>query len=150
MKGSKVTNEFLKRMNIETSDSAIDLNKIVRKMLTNYVDILFKERFSDKYELLCCLDTNGRFIYICPNHINVMGFYPEELCGMNGFEIIHPEDVNRMNEFLIEMLNSKQPKVVIYRINHKLGHWLTMKSICTPYIIDGEVAAMINFSNRCY
>jgi PAS domain S-box-containing protein len=77
-----------------------------------------------------------------------MGFESHELVGINGFEIIYPDDAGKMNDLMLELLHTKKPKEMVYRIKHKKGHWLTMQSICTPYIVDNEVAALINFSNR--
>lgn len=140
--------EFFKRINVEKENlEPVDLNKILRKMLSNYVNILLKERLADKFELLCCLNTEGRFNYICPNHYKVMGFESDELLGVNGIEIIHPDDMEKMENLLFEMLQTKQPTEMVYRIKHKNGNWLTMHSICTPYIIDGEVVTLVNFSN---
>lgn len=140
---------FMNNINIEkvTENSPIDLNKIIRKMLSNYVNLLLKERFLDKYDLLCCLDSKGYFTYICPNHFKVMGFTSQELRGMNGFEIIHPDDIEKMSHLMVDINLTKRPIEMTYRIKHKQGHWLGMKTICTPYIVDGEVIALINFSS---
>jgi len=149
-KDTKVTYEYLKRMNVEQSDAVIkvDLNKIIRKMLTNYADLLMADRFYNKYVLLCCLDMNGEFIYLCPNHSKVIGFAAEELIGKKGYDMIHPDDVKRVNHFIVDVLSSKQPKEITYRIKHKQGNYVTVQSVCMPYLVEDRAAAIICFSNN--
>lgn len=50
---------------------------------------LIAENSSD---LITISDTNGRFSYVSPSSMPMLGYRPEELIGVNGYEIIHPED----------------------------------------------------------
>lgn len=130
----------------EIENTPIDLNQIIRKMLSNYVNLLLKERLLDNYDLLCCLDSKGYFTYVCPNHFKIMGYKSQELTGVFANDIIHPDDLEKMSNLIVEMYLTKQPIEINYRIKHKQGHWLGMKSICTPYMVNGEMLALINFS----
>jgi two-component system CheB/CheR fusion protein len=50
---------------------------------------LIAENSSD---LITISDTNGKFSYVSPSSLPMLGYRPEELIGVNGYEIIHPED----------------------------------------------------------
>jgi PAS domain S-box-containing protein len=115
-------------------------------MLTQYASLLVKERFNGNYQLLCCMDRQGYYRYICPNHKKVLGYDVHELRGANGFGILHPDDLRYLEERLHAQVLNKQPVEAAHRLRHKDGRWISVNSILTPYLSNGEVIAWVNFS----
>lgn len=135
------------QLELDTYDELISVKDIIPKMLSRYASMLFEERFAGNYELLYCLNMNGYFRYICPNHKEHMGFESHELVGVNLFDILHQDDIRKMDVLVTEMIEKKQPMEVNYRIQHKNGDWVAMNTIATPFMVDSELAALVNFSN---
>src|SRR3972149_822679 len=96
------------------------------------------------YDLIIEIGINGRFLYLSPNHKNVLGYEPSELLGRDIFEYVHPDDrPAAMVEFAraAKTLSSGQ---VIYRYRHKNGEWRWLESTGKPFqIATGEVRAVI-------
>jgi PAS domain S-box-containing protein len=124
----------------------VELSKLIPKILMQYANMLFEERFNGGFELLCCLDMNGYLKYVCPNHKEILGYESSELVGINAMEILHPGEIEFLESRFREISIKKHPIEAAYRIKHKNGEWLNMNSICTPFLVDGEVAALVNFS----
>jgi PAS domain S-box-containing protein len=124
----------------------VNVINLVQNMLTQYASLLVKERFNGSYQLLCCIDRQGYYRYICPNHKELLGYEIRELTGTNGFEILHPEDKRSLEERLQEQALNKQPVGATHRLRHKDGRWISVSSILTPYLSNGEVVAWVNFS----
>lgn len=129
-------------------DKPLSVKDIIPKMLSRYASMLLEERFAGNCELLCCLNMSGYFRYICPNHKEHMGFESHELVGANVFDMLHQDDIRKMSVLVTEMTEKKRPMEVNYRIQHKNGDWVTMNTIATPFLVDSELVALVNFSNR--
>jgi len=93
------------------------------------------------------MNLNGAFIYMCPNHYKVLGFNLEELHGESYLNVIHPDDIKIMKIRLKEIMKTRKPVLINYRIKRGKGCWIRIHSICTPYILNGKVKTFIFFSN---
>jgi PAS domain S-box-containing protein len=84
---------------------------------------LISENTSD-YIAICDLD--GNFQYVSPSHINI-GWKPEEMMGTSGYELIHPEDLDRLFPLLEGALSdeetTKSSEVIEFRAKAKDGSW---------------------------
>lgn len=80
-------------------------------------NMVFKELAESSRELICFLDSDGRFVYVNPSYRRVLGYKPAELTGKYKFdEIAHPERVMFGNSDNLEAFEC--------RLRHKNGSWV--------------------------
>ncbi len=90
------------------------------------------------------IDLKGNFTYTSPQIYNILGYYPNELIGVNGFEFIHPEDLPKIIKEMEKLLkktkkNSVKTISMTYRILHKKGHYLFLSAKGSLVEIEGNL-----------
>jgi PAS domain S-box-containing protein len=102
---------------------------------------LIAENSSD---LITISDTNGRFSYVSPSSLPMLGYRPEELLGVNGYEIIHPEDRELVRRELHEpFLREQRLRRGVFRLIRKTGGFIWIDTIARPvFDKDGVLSAM--------
>ena len=63
-------------------------------------------------------DLNGIFLYVSPQVYDILGYKPEEVIGINGFQFIHPEDLPLLASKFQNLIKSGGPVQVEYRASH--------------------------------
>ncbi len=73
--------------------------------------------------MVAVLDKNALYTYLSPSHKNALGYAPEELLGKTGFDLIHPEDRERMSVLLTKALSGEinDSRQAYYRLIHRNG-----------------------------
>ncbi|MEI9962241.1 MAG: PAS domain S-box protein [Limisphaerales bacterium] len=75
-------------------------------------------------DILTVLSREGVIIYKSPSVEKVLGYEPKELIGQNVFNLVHPEDMERvMREFQMALAQPEKIAKVQYRYRHKDGSW---------------------------
>jgi PAS domain S-box-containing protein len=70
--------------------------------------------------------------YVSPSSINVTGYTPEEIIAMVPFAIIHPDDINTLeNNITYNVYNGFENFTAEFRILHKRGEWRYCSSLFT-------------------
>ncbi len=62
-------------------------------------------------DLVCLQELDGRYLYVSPSSKRLLGYEPEELLGVDPFDLIHPEDVPRVRSGPQEDLLRGEPQV---------------------------------------
>lgn len=87
--------------------------EMYQQLLSNGVDVFFLT--NDKNEISYC----------SANITKVFGYAADELIGMNGFALVHPDDLQTaITAFEAEMKNPDQNRSVDIRFRRKDGSWL--------------------------
>jgi PAS domain S-box-containing protein len=89
-----------------------------RSVLENTQDVIYRQNAH-----------TGRFEYVSPSAMAVLGYAPDELMALNseaGYEMVHPEDVPIMEAGLARLEETGKAEIV-YRQRAKDGsyHWLS-------------------------
>ena len=102
---------------------------------------LIAENSSD---LITISDTNGRFSYVSPSSLPMLGYRPEELIGVNGYEIVHPEDRESVRRELHEpFLKEQRLRRGVFRLIRKTGGFIWIDTIAPPvFDKNGALSAM--------
>jgi diguanylate cyclase (GGDEF)-like protein/PAS domain S-box-containing protein len=75
-------------------------------------------------DLLRLLDLRGKTTYVSPSVERLLGYGVEEFQALPAFALVHPDDVERSRQFLVDVSNGLRPAgVLTYRIRHKLGEY---------------------------
>mgnify|MGYP000886973511 CR=1 FL=1 len=101
------------------------------------------EHMLDMYKKV---DVNGLIQYMSPSHKNILGYEPDSLVGTLVFDLVHPEDRDRITAVFYEHLQKRLPARVEYRCRHTDGHYLYLETIGNWLWEGDEVTAVIMVS----
>jgi diguanylate cyclase (GGDEF)-like protein/PAS domain S-box-containing protein len=105
-------------------------------------------RAEDKYRLLAenatdvvtRHDLQGRYVYVSPSVVPVIGWAPDDMLGRSCFELIHPDDVEMVTRELVAA-SAERVVTIDYRIRHRDGSYVWVASSCRWVLDpDGEIA----------
>ena len=92
---------------------------------------LMSETMSD---LVSLHEPDGRYFYISPSITELLGYLPDSLIGMAPEEIIHPEDLSKIESLFQQAIALKDKNSAIGQIRKKTinGEYLWFESIVQP------------------
>ena len=106
--------------------------KYFRAITENAADVLF------------IVDVQGMVTYCSPSVERILGYRPEELIGISGFDLIIPEDQPRaFEDFSKASLTTEVEVPNSFRIRHKNGTVLTMEGIGKNLYHDPIIAGFV-------
>ncbi len=91
-------------------------------------DGLFRLITENLYDCVSLVDANGIYQYVSPAYEKTLGYAPEELIGRNGFDIIHPDDIDRIFTLYMQRMEQGNDEISYEaRLVHKNGHSVPME-----------------------
>ena len=78
-------------------------------------------------DLVIRFDRNGVRRYISPSTSEILGWTREDLKTPR-WDIVHPEDLERLHKALAELNTDGAVTTVQYRVRHKEGHYITIEA----------------------
>ena len=81
--------------------------------------------------MVAVLDKDARYTYVSPSHEHALGYAPGDLVGKTGFNLIHPDDRDRMSALLTKALSGEidSIKPLTYRLIHRNGQTRYVRGI---------------------
>lgn len=70
------------------------------------------------------IDLNGNFTYVSPQCFNMFGYEPQEVIGKNGFQFIHPDDLQHVMNKMKTAIEDEKHITYEYRAKHKSGGYV--------------------------
>ncbi len=104
-------------------------------------------------DLVSEADQHGFFRYLSPSHEQVLGFIPETLVGTWLYDLMHPDDLERMQITFQVTLPALKSVRAEFRYRHADGHYIWLETIakCTTdklNRINGAVFASRDVTER--
>ncbi len=94
-------------------------------------------------DLIAELDLEGRYNYLSPSVTNALGYQIEKLIGQVAFTLVHPDDLDRVQEDFRRAVTMGSATSV-FRCRHADGHYLWMEaSGKAARDASGEVTAIV-------
>lgn len=119
-------------------------DRIVADAATKKSEAHYKLLADNILDLVALHNVDGVFEYVSPSSLNVLGYKPEELLGLNVFELIHPEEAEGLLSRNREKAHQGLDKFIdMFRILHKEGHWVYFET--TTKIIKADERRSIKF-----
>lgn len=152
-KSKSLKNKFIKRIPNNDEDNPKGDTKIMRDLTAskNAEDNLkeskkrFKALIEKSSDVIALSDTQGNYSYVTPSIEKVLGYTAEEFIKLNGFEIMHPEDIGRVEEQFKELLeNPGHSATVELRGKHKDGSWRWIQATATNLINESYVKGIVS------
>ncbi len=96
-------------------------------------------------DMVRIVEVNGKTIYASPSHLKLLGYSPEQYIEQDIFtKMIHPEDTEMIIREFMEMVASKQPRCVQFRVTHANGELRYFEEYGTPVVRDdGKIEHII-------
>ena len=106
------------------SDEIAELDNGFHKMAKALAEAQRKEKaiIESAPDVICSIDSDGRFLTANPAVLDHWGYAPEEILGMRFSELVVPEDVQKATEFLDRIRSEQNSGSIECRIAHKQGH----------------------------
>ena len=84
------------------------------------------------------------FTYVSPSITRLLGYDPDELLGASGFDLFHPDDVDRVAEVATEAFATGMTAgPLTYRARHRDGSWRWHESVLTNLGSDPSVMGIV-------
>lgn len=107
-------------------------------------DKLFRALIENISDAIALLDENSRVLYISPSAVRVLGYSPEEVVGRIAFDFIHPEDLDKIQTLLSQVLKKPGESISAeYRLIHKDGSWRWFEGVATNLLYLPNVQAIV-------
>jgi PAS domain S-box-containing protein len=105
----------------------------------------FRALIENSSDAIALIGPDGAIMYASPSTPQVLGFTPEELVHFNAFEIVHPEDKNRLEKAISVLV--QYPGVSIRletRVRNKEGSWRWLEGTLRNLLEEAGVGAIVN------
>jgi PAS domain-containing protein len=104
-------------------------------------------------EFVARVGTDGRYTYVDPRVVGVLGYLPQDLIGQVSYEYYHPEDIQKMVQLHHDAMKRRTPMPTVqYRVLSKAQKWvwLAMKafSFINPFSQQVEYVVCTNVAMR--
>lgn len=94
-------------------------------------------------DVIGIVDVTGTTIYQSPNIERWFGWKPDDLIGTNGWDKMHPNDVERIQKEFIKMLEGATPQTVEYRFRCKNGRYKWIELTAANLINDPAIGGVL-------
>jgi PAS domain S-box-containing protein len=90
-------------------------------------------------------DEQGRFVFLTPAYAQLVGRPAAELVGTSGFDLVHPDDADRVREGLGALLESGSTDVVSFRFLRGDGEYVHGASVARTLVTDEGRTLIVGF-----
>ena len=95
-------------------------------------------------DVITVLDSDGRVIYSSPAGQRMLGYPIGFWLGHNVFELVHPDDAQRVTNVFVQALNEPgQTEPIEFRMLHGDGSWRHVEAIGNNLLEDPAVSGMV-------
>jgi PAS domain S-box-containing protein len=96
------------------------------------------------YDAIALVDKNGIISYASVSIVNVLGYNPHELVGTNGFDLVHPDDLESTQRALGRAVAEPRSTVQARaKVRSKDNRWLWIEFSATSLLEQPEIAAIV-------
>jgi PAS domain S-box-containing protein len=105
---------------------------------------IFHSLIQNSSDIITILSTDGTILYESPSIDRLLGYAPNELIGMNAFEMVHPDDIQRvMNAFTEIIQNRDLALSAEFRFRHKNGSWRVIDATGSNQLDNALIAGVV-------
>jgi PAS domain S-box-containing protein len=107
----------------------------------------FRTLTENSLDVLSIVNRDGIFKYVSPSIENTLGWKPAELVGQNSFARVHPDDLPRVMEAFLHLIDFPDRSVRIEcREQHKNGSWRRLELFARNKFDDPDIAGVVAYT----
>ena len=107
-------------------------------------DAKFRGLIEHATDLIAVLAADGTYLYASPSFERLRGYRPDEVQGLPGPDLIHPDDMPRLwNRFYECVLVNGSVATGEYRVKHKDGSWRFYEATYTNLLSEPSVGGVV-------
>jgi diguanylate cyclase (GGDEF)-like protein/PAS domain S-box-containing protein len=99
-------------------------------------------------DLVSILYPSGEFDFVSPSYKSVLGYKISNLLGSQAFNLVHPDDVERLSNDFKKIIETKETVMAVYQLRHESGQYIAMESKGTPILDKKNNIQRILISSR--
>jgi PAS domain S-box-containing protein len=104
----------------------------------------FRSLVMNSSDMITVFAPDGTRLYASPSIERILGYDPEDMIGGNAFDLVHPDDAERVREELAERAQTPGTgKPFEFRSRHADGSWRVFESIGTNLLDDPSVGGIV-------
>ena len=88
-------------------------------------------------EMVSRHDLDGTYTYASPGTEELLGYAPDELAGVCGYDLVHPDDLADVRGAQAALAGGRDRIDLSYRCRHKDGSWVRCDAACLAIRDDG-------------
>jgi two-component system, cell cycle sensor histidine kinase and response regulator CckA len=108
----------------------------------------FRRLIEHASDMVATLALDGTITYESPSQHRVLGYAPGELLGQNAFDLLHPDDRDRVIAAVGDGLRDRDGRTSEYRYRHKDGTWRWLESHGAALTDDRGMAVGLIVNSR--
>lgn len=100
-------------------------------------------------DLVALHQPDGTYLYVSPAFTTYLGYSPESLLGTNPYDLVHPEDIERIrNQSHAQALRGESNIRIDSRLRHREGHYIWYEIFTQPILDDKNNVIALATSSR--
>ncbi len=104
----------------------------------------FRNLIENSNDVVAVFGSDGVTRYVSPTLWKVMGYLPEERIGRSFMDMVHPEDLGRVQELFRTLLTDKGSTVYAHaRMKHRDGSWRYIEASATNLLDNPSIQGII-------
>jgi diguanylate cyclase (GGDEF)-like protein/PAS domain S-box-containing protein len=104
----------------------------------------FRAVVQNASDMVTIADADGTITYTSPSVQRVLGYEPEQLIGTQTRELIHPDDVDRVENAVGEQfMSGAREQPIEYRVRHNDGSWRIVEALITNMLDEPNIHGVI-------
>lgn len=92
-------------------------------------DVIFRSLIESITDIITVISPEGFVLYESPSVKHILGRKPVDSLGVNAFNFIHPDDRQRVVNYISNANREEAEKGIEYRIQHNDGSWRVFHSV---------------------
>ena len=92
-------------------------------------DLIFRSLIEGITDIITVISIDGAVLYESPSVERILGRNPADSLGSNAFEWIHPNDRQKVIDYIVKADREAATKGIEYRIRHENGSWRVFHSV---------------------
>ncbi|WP_375241324.1 PAS domain S-box protein, partial [Polaribacter sp.] len=108
-------------------------------------DEMYRLLTTNSNDIICLQELNGNYNYVSPSIKNILGYEQSDFLGKQIFSIVHKDDIEELQKKISEkeFLKNNQKTPLIFRLKHKLGHYIWIEYSTSPIYQDNKITSFV-------
>jgi len=110
---------------------------------------MYRQLVEVSSDMIFTVDMKGSFLLTNKAFKKHLGYSGEEIRKINGFELVHPEDLDTVTKQFARLLEDKSAETMEYRYRTKKGSYISILNNASPVLdSEGNIVALLGIATN--